>query len=154
MIIGEIAPRRLGTSAALAESMTTPIVTTHDALTSRIIEAAIAIHRQLGPGLLESAYLTCLIRDLTEARLPFETQRAIPLVYKGVTADCAYRADLIVDRCVLVEVKAVEAIAPIHVQQVYTYLRLGNYPVGLLLNFGAKTMKEGLKRILNGYSAP
>lgn len=103
------------------------------------------------PGLLESAYLACLIRELTGAGLPFETQRPIPLVYKGATADCAYRADLIVDRCVLVEVKAMEALAQIHVQQVYTYLRLGNYPVGLLLNFGAKTMKEGLKRILNGY---
>ena len=141
-------------SAALAESMTRPTVTTVNAITSRIIEAAIEIHRQLGPGLLESAYLTCLIRDLTEARLPLETQRAIPLVYKGVTADCAYRADLIVDRCVLVEVKATEAIAPIHVQQVYTYLRLGEYPVGLLLNFGEKTMKAGIKRVLNGYLNP
>lgn len=141
-------------SAALAESMTRPTVTTVNAITSRIIEAAIEIHRQLGPGLLESAYLTCLIRDLTEARLPLETQRAIPLVYKGVTADCAYRADLIVDRCVLVEVKATEAIAPIYVQQVYTYLRLGEYPVGLLLNFGEKTMKAGIKRVLNGYLNP
>ena len=131
--------------------MTTPKASTVNAITSRIIEAAIEIHRQLGPGLLESAYLTCLIRDLTETRLPLETQRTIPLVYKGVTADCAYRADLIVDRCVLVEVKAIEAIAPIHIQQVYTYLRLGNYPVGLLLNFGEKTMKAGLKRILNGH---
>jgi GxxExxY protein len=134
--------------------MTRPTVTTVNAITSRIIEAAIEIHRQLGPGLLESAYLTCLIRDLTEARLPLETQRAIPLVYKGVTADCAYRADLIVDRCVLVEVKATEAIAPIYVQQVYTYLRLGEYPVGLLLNFGEKTMKAGIKRVLNGYLNP
>ena len=131
--------------------MTTPNVTSVNAITFRIIEAAIEIHRQLGPGLLESAFLVCLIRDLTEARLPLETQRSIPLVYKGVTADCAFRADLIVDRCVLVEVKAIETIAPIHIQQVYTYLRLGNYPVGLLLNFGAKTMKAGLKRILNGY---
>ena len=131
--------------------MTTPKAATINTITSRIIEAAIEIHRQLGPGLLESAYLTCLIRDLTETRLPLETQRAIPLVYRGVRADCAYRADLIVDRCVLVEVKAIDAIAPIHIQQVYTYLRLGNYPVGLLLNFGEKTMKAGLKRILNGH---
>ena len=105
--------------------MTTPKAATINTITSRIIEATIEIHRQLCPGLLERAYLTCLIRDLTETRLPLETQRAIPLVYKGVRADCAYRADLIVDRCVLVEVKAIDAIAPIHIQQVYTYLRLG-----------------------------
>jgi GxxExxY protein len=150
----KLAIRSFGTQAAVAKSMTTPTARAINGLTSRIIEAAIEIHRQLGPGLLESAYLTCMIRDLTEARLPLEIQRAIPLVYKGVTADCAYRADLIVDRCVLIEVKAMAAVAPIHVQQVYTYLRLGNYPVGLLLNFGEKTMKAGIRRVLNGYLDP
>ena len=131
--------------------MPTPTAATLNATTSRIIETAIEIHRALGPGLLESAYLTCLARDLTEARVPFETQQAIPLVYKGVRVECAYRADLVVDGSVLVEVKAIEAIAPVHMQQVYTYLRLGNYPVGLLLNFGAKTMKAGIKRFVNGF---
>jgi len=142
----------LGTPAALDEPMPAPpTAATLNATTSRIIEAAIAIHRQLGPGLLESAYLTCLTRDVTEAGLPFETQRPIPLVYESLKVDCAYRADLVVDGSVLVEVKAVEAIAPIHIQQVYTYLRLGDYPVGLLLNFGAKTMTAGIKRIVNRF---
>ena len=131
--------------------MPTPTAAALNAITSRIIEAAIEIHRELGPGLLESAYLTCLTRDLTDAHVPLETQHAIALVYKGVKVECAYRADLVVDRRVLVEVKAIEAVAPVHIQQVYTYLRLGNYPVGLLLNFGANTMKAGIKRVVNGF---
>lgn len=131
--------------------MPTPTSATLNATTSRIIEAAIGIHRALGPGLLESAYLTCLARDLAEARVPFETQQAIPLVYKGIRVECAYRADLVVNASVLVEVKAIEAVAPVHIQQVYTYLRLGNYPIGLLLNFGVKTMKAGIKRVVNGF---
>jgi GxxExxY protein len=141
----------LGTPDALDEPMPAPTAARLNATTSRIIEAAIAIHRKLGPGLLESAYLTCLTRDLAEARLPLETQRAIPLVYKSLKVECAYRADLVVDGSVLVEVKAIEAVAPIHIQQVYTYLRLGDYPVGLLLNFGARTMKAGIKRIVNDF---
>jgi len=129
--------------------MPTTTAATLNAVTSRIIESAIEIHRTLGPGLLESTYLTCLARDLADAQLPVRTQQAIPLVYKGISIDCAYRADLVVDDHVLVEVKAIEAFAPIHSQQVLTYLRLGNYPVGLLLNFGATTMKAGIKRMVN-----
>ena len=95
---------------------TTTAAAALNAITSRIIEAAIGIHRELGPGLLESAYLTCLTRDLMDAHVPLETQHAIPLVYKGVKVECAYRADLVVDRRVLVEVKAIEAVAPVHIQ--------------------------------------
>ena len=142
---------RPGIPAALDGYMPTPTAATLNATTSRIIEAAIGIHRALGPGLLESAYLTCLARDLTAASVPFKTQQAIPLVYKGTRVECAYRADLVVDGSVLVEVKAIEAVAPVHIQQVYTYLRLGNYPIGLLLNFGEKTMKAGIKRVVNGF---
>jgi GxxExxY protein len=131
--------------------MPTVTAETLNKTTSRIIDAAIAIHRALGPGLLESAYLTCLTRDLMDARLRIETQLAIPLVYKSVKVDCAYRADLVVDGIVLVEVKAIEAFAPVHRQQVYTYLRLGGYSLGLLLNFGAPTMKAGIKRVVNGF---
>ena len=120
-------------------------------LTSSVLDAAIRIHRALGPGLLENAYLTCLVFELTEAKLRIERQRAVPLVYKGVTVDCAYRADLVVEGCVLIEVKAQESLAPIHSRQLQTYLRLGEYPVGLLLNFGAPTMKAGIKRIVNGF---
>lgn len=131
--------------------MPTTTAASLNAITSRIIESAIEIHRTLGSGLLESSYLSCLTHDLTDARLSVRTQQAIPLIYKGVSIDCAYRADLIVDGHVLVEVKAIEAFAPIHSQQVLTYLRLGNYPVGLLLNFGAPTMKAGIKRIVNHF---
>jgi iron complex transport system substrate-binding protein len=101
--------------------------------------------------LLESAYLACLEYELTEAQLRIEHQRAVPLVYKGVRIDCGFRADIVVERSVLIEVKAQEAIAPIHTRQLHTYLRLGQYPVGLLLNFGAPTMKAGIKRIVNNF---
>jgi GxxExxY protein len=124
---------------------------TLNALTSRIIEAAIDIHRVLGPGLFESAYLTCLVHDLVDANHRIQTQKAIPLRYKNVNLDCAYRADLVVEECVLVEVKAIEAFVPIHDRQLDTYLRLGNYRVGLLLNFGAETMRAGIRRRVNRF---
>jgi len=120
-------------------------------LTSTILEAAIRIHRTLGPGLLESAYLACLTYELTSAHLRIEAQKAVPLVYRGVRIECAYRADLVIEGSVLVEVKALDAVALIHSRQLHTYLRLGGYPVGLLLNFGAPTMKEGIRRIVNGF---
>jgi GxxExxY protein len=131
--------------------MSTPTDESLNQITSRIIDAAIGIHRALGPGLLESAYLSCLTRDLRDARIRIETQVAIPLVYKNLKVDCAYRADLVVEGSVLVEVKAIDAIAPIHRQQVNTYLRLGNYRVGLLMNFGEPTMKAGIERIVNRF---
>ncbi len=121
------------------------------ALTSAIIAAAIRIHRTLGPGLLESAYLACLAYELTSQGCPIELQRSVPLVYGGVRIDCAYRADLVVEKCVLVEVKALETLAPIHSRQLHTYLLLADCRVGLLLNFGAPTMKDGIKRIVNRF---
>jgi len=120
-------------------------------LTWSVLDAAIRIHRALGPGLLESAYLACLEYELTEAQLRIERQRAVPLVYRGVRIDCGFRADIVVESSVLIEVKAQEAIAPIHTRQLQTYLRLGQYPVGLLLNFGAPTMRAGIKRIVNNF---
>ena len=116
-----------------------------------MLDAAIRIHRALGPGVLESAYLACLEYELTEDQLQIERQRAVPLVYKGVRIDCGFRADIVVECSVLIEVKAQEAIAPIHTRQLQTYLRLGRYPVGLLLNFGAPTMKAGIRRMVNGF---
>jgi GxxExxY protein len=116
-----------------------------------IIAAAIEIHRALGPGLLEKAYLLCLLYELTRTGLSVKKQVALPLVYKEVSIPTAYWADLIVARSVIVEVKAVEAVAPIHMRQLQTYLRLGNCPVGLLLNFGAETMKQGIHRAVNGF---
>jgi GxxExxY protein len=120
-------------------------------LTSGIIGAAVRVHRAFGPGLLENAYLACLCYELTAAGMRYELQKAIPLVYNGVKVDCAYRVDLVVGDSVLVEVKALETITPIQFRQLHTYLRLGQFPIGLLLNFGAATMKEGIKRVVNGF---
>lgn len=131
--------------------MTTPDAQTLNQTTSTIIEAAIGIHRAVGPGLLESAYLTCLLRDLPDAKLHIEPQKAIPLRYKSVQIACAYRADLVVNECIVLEVKAIETLTSLHRQQIYTYLRLGNYPLGLVLNFGAATMKQGIMRVVNQF---
>lgn len=123
-------------------------------LTETIIGAAIRIHRALGPGLLESAYVACLAYELKEAGLHFESQQAVPLVYGNLSLPCAYRADLLVERCVLLEVKALDAISPLHVRQLRTYLRLADCRVGLLLNFGALTMREGITREVNRFPGP
>jgi GxxExxY protein len=118
-------------------------------LTSVVVQAAIRVHRALGPGLLESAYLGCLCYELSLSGVAFETQKALPLVYQGMKIDCAYRVDLVVAKSVIVEVKALEFLAPIHSRQLYTYLRVADCRVGLILNFGAPTMKEGIKRVVN-----
>src|SRR6476619_7241137 len=105
-------------------------------LTSRIIDAAIRVHRAVGPGLLESAYFECLCFELASAGLTIEAQKALPLVYRGMTIRCAYRADIVVEGAVVVEVKALDLLAPIHSRQLYTYLRVADCRVGLVLNFG------------------
>ena len=138
-------------AATAAGMSTSPSAATLNRLTSSVLDAAIRIHRALGPGLLENAYLTRLEYELTEAEIRFERQRAVPLVYKGMRMNCGYRADLVVEGSVLIEVKALEVLAPIHIQQLQTYLRLGDYRVGLLLNFGAATMKAGIKRVVNRF---
>jgi GxxExxY protein len=118
-------------------------------ITGIIIAAGIAVHRALGPGLLESAYIACLIFELRRRGLKVEEQRPVPLTYHGVKLDCGYRLDLVVEDVVIVEVKALDKFAPIHTAQMLTYLRLTGCPVGLLLNFNAPVLKDGLKRILN-----
>jgi GxxExxY protein len=120
-------------------------------ITSTIIGAAIKVHRALGPGLLESAYHACLCCELKASGLRLEVEKPLPLSYRGVQIDCVYRADLIVDAAVLVEVKAMEDLATVHSRQLNTYLRLTECPVGLLLNFGAPTMRQGIKRIVNKF---
>jgi GxxExxY protein len=122
-------------------------------LTSSIIEAAIRIHRTLGPGVLESAHLQCLRFELISAGLNVESAKALSLLYRGVTIDCAYRADLVVEGVVIVEVKALDSLAPIHSRQLYTYLRVADCRVGLILNFGAMTLRDGIKRVVNGFPA-
>jgi GxxExxY protein len=123
-------------------------------ITSAINAAAIQIHRTVGPGLLGKAYWGCLCFELHSAGLRIETQKALPLVYHGVNIDCAYRADLIVEGLVIVEVKALNGLAPIHRRQLLTYLRLANCPLGLLLDFGGETMKAGIQRLLNERYTP
>ena len=123
-------------------------------ITSAINAAAIQIHRTIGPGLLEKAYWGCLCFELHSAGLRIETQKALPLVYRGVNIDCAYRADLIVEGLVIVEVKALNGLVPIHRRQLLTYLRLANCPLGLLLDFGGETMKAGIKRVINDRYTP
>ena len=120
-------------------------------LTHEIIGAAIEVHRVLGPGLLESAYEECLARELGLREIPFERQKPLPLVYKDVKLECGYRIDLLIDGRVVVELKAIDALAPIHDAIVLTYLRLSGCKIGLLINFNAVVLKDGLRRLVNKY---
>ncbi len=120
-------------------------------LTHEIIGAAIEVHRTLGPGLLESAYEECLARELTLRNIPFEQQKPLPVVYKEVKLECGYRVDLLVAGRVIVELKSVEALAPIHDAIVLTYLRLSNCKIGLLINFNVLALKDGIKRLVLDY---
>ncbi len=115
-------------------------------ITEQIIGAAIGVHRVLGPGLLESAYEECLCHDLTLSGLSFERQRPLPIEYKGIRLECGYRLDLPVENTVVVEIKAVSAIEPIHEAQLLTYLRIGGWKVGLLINFNVPVLKSGIRR--------
>ena len=110
--------------------------------------AAISVHRELGPGLLESTYEACLGFELVERRVPFERQLAMPLIYRGVSIDCGYRIDLLVDRRVIVEVKSVTALEPVHTAQLLTYLKLSGHRVGLLMNFNVSLLKDGVRRLV------
>jgi len=118
-------------------------------ITGPIIDSAIEVHRHMGPGLLESAYLPCMKYELTKRRLRFQEQRAIPLVYKGVSLDTSYRVDLVVEDLVVVEIKSVAEALPVHRSQLLTYMRLTDCPVGLLINFNVPLLKDGVKRVLN-----
>ena len=123
--------------------------------TSAVIEAAIRVHRLLGPGLLESAYQECLAHELTKRGIPFRREVAVPLRYDDAVLDCGYRADLVVDGDLIVEVKSVERLAPIHTAQVLTQLRLTGARQALLINFGQLTLMAGLKSFLpNGNQLP
>lgn len=118
-----------------------------DEITGKIIGAAIEVHKALGPGLLESAYETCLAHELMIREVQFERQKAIPVVYKDARLDCGFRVDLLVEDTVIVELKAVERLAPIHPAQLITYLKLTDLKLGLLLNFNVRLMKQGIKRV-------
>ena len=119
-----------------------------DPLTTQVIGLAIKVHRTLGPGLLESAYEECLAYELTKGGLPFGRQVPLPVVYEEVRLDCGYRLDFVIDNQLLVELKSVDRLMPIHDAQILTYLRLSGCRVGLLMNFNQEVLKNGLKRFV------
>ena len=118
-------------------------------IAEQIIGGAIEVHRELGPGLMESSYLACLLVELEERRLRFEAQRSLPIVYKGRSLDVSYRLDVIVEDQVVLELKSVERVLGIHEAQVLTYMRLTGCPAGLLINFNVPRLMDGVKRKLN-----
>ena len=117
-------------------------------VTEQIIGAAMNVHSALGPGLLESAYEACLVHELTIRGLDVRRQQALPISYKGVTVDCGYRIDLVVNGAVIVELKVVARIEPIHEAQLLSYLRLSSHQVGLLINFNVRQLKNGIRRFV------
>ena len=119
-------------------------------VTRAVIGAAIEVHRRLGPGLLESAYQKCLCHELALSGIPFEYEVKLPLEYKGIKLQHGYRVDLVVAGLVVVEGKSIESIAPIHEAQLLTYLRLGGWTVGLLINFNVVVLKNGVRRRVLG----
>ena len=118
----------------------------HEELTKSIIGAAIEVHQVLGPGLMESAYEECLCRELSICGMAFKRQISLPVHYKGIKLDCGYRLDMVVEDAVILELKSVETILPIHEAQLITYLKLGRKKVGLLINFNVPVLKDGILR--------
>lgn len=126
-----------------------PVPASLNALSWKIIQCAITVHSTLGPGLLESAYLACLIVELRHAGLRVATEVSVPIVYRGLELECGYRLDLLVESTVILELKAIAAILPIHEAQLVTYLKWTGKPLGLLLNFNVPLMKNGIVRKIN-----
>ena len=123
----------------------------HEDITERIIAAAMKVHSALGPGCLESTYSACLFHQFSLDGLHFEHQVRLPLTYQGVHLDAGYRIDFLVENCVIVELKAVETLLRLHMAQMITYLKLSGRPVGLLINFNVPHLREGIRRVVNGY---
>jgi GxxExxY protein len=119
-------------------------------IANKVIGLGIEIHKELGPGLLESAYKECMYYKIGKSGLFVEKEKPMPLVYEGVKLDCGYRIDLLVEKRLVIEIKSVEAINDIHLAQTLTYLKLGNYKLGLLINFNVILLKDGIKRVING----
>ena len=122
-----------------------------NSLTRVVIGAAIKVHKALGPGLLESAYQACLEFELGRQGFKVQRQKPIPLIYDGVTLDCAYRADMVVDDMLLLDLKAVDRFSPVHEAQIVAYLKLSGIRVGLLINFNVTLLRDGLRRFLNDF---
>lgn len=122
-----------------------------NAITGKIVDTAYRLHTALGPGLLESVYEKCLEMDLREAGLEVRTQVGVPLKYRNLVFDTGYRLDLLVENMVIIEIKSVETLAPVHFSQLITYLKLYNKPIGFLINFNTKSLKDGLHRLVNNF---
>jgi GxxExxY protein len=120
-------------------------------LANKVIGLAIDVHSSLGPGLLESAYKECLFYKINQAGIYVEKERALPLIFEEVKLECGYRIDLLVEKKLILEIKSVDALNDIHLAQTLTYLKLGNYKLGLLMNFNVLKLKDGVKRVINGY---
>ncbi|PXY42990.1 GxxExxY protein [Flavobacterium hydrophilum] len=120
-----------------------------DAITYKIIGLAIEVHKQLGPGLLESAYQECLFYEIVNSGLIVEKEKILPIIYKDIKLDHGYRIDLLIENTIVIELKTVEAFTDVHFAQILTYLKLGNYPLGLLINFDSKILKNNIKRFIN-----
>lgn len=120
--------------------------------TETIIGKAIEVHRHLGPGLLESAYESCLLYELLQEGMTVEQQKPLPVHYKGIDLDCAYRLDLLVENSIIVEMKAVEKLLPIHKAQLLSYLKLSGLSLGLLINFNVEILRNGIQRVVNNYN--
>ena len=118
-------------------------------LTYKVIGLAIEVHKELGPGLLESAYQECLFYELKNAGLKVEKEKALPVIYKDIKLDHGYRIDLLIENTLVIEIKTVENFTDVHFAQILTYLKLGNYPIGLLMNFHSKILKNNIKRFIN-----
>jgi GxxExxY protein len=123
-------------------------------ITERIIGAAIEVHRHLGPGLLEAVYEECLCYEFSQRGLMFQRQLAAPVLYKSIKLDCGYRIDLLVEDAVVVEIKSMEALLPVHCAQLLTYLKICRKRIGLLINFNVPILLHGLKRIANNFPDP
>lgn len=123
-------------------------------LSGKVIGAAMRVHSELGPGLLESSYQECLFYELTDCGLYVEKEKGLPLTYREINLECGYRVDLFVENRLIIEVKAVERLNDAHLAQVLTYLKLSGCHIGLLLNFHCARMKDGIRRVINGYRNP
>jgi GxxExxY protein len=132
----------------MRETIHTKKVLKFDELSNQVIGFAIEVHRNIGPGLLESAYQKCLAHELHTAGIPFVIEHPLPVNYKGIQLDCGYRADLIVDNRLIIELKSVECLAPIHEAQLLTYMKLAGVSVGLLINFNMVYLRDGIKRMV------
>ena len=124
---------------------------TENEIANKIVGLALEVHKVLGPGLLESAYKECLAFKLQQSGLTIQKEKPMPLIFEKVRLDCGYRIDLLVENKVVIEIKSVEGLTDVHLAQILTYMKLGNYKLGLLINFNVALLKNGIRRVINGH---